>query len=162
MRGLAIVVVVAAGATRAAAQPADSDKLEADRLFADGRALLAAGKPKEACAKFDLSARKDPRAVGTLLNLAQCHEIAGEVSTAYNLYAEARARAKDQDLKEHREAAERKLALLAPRVPHLAITGVPAGAKVIVDRLVLADDQRAGVPADPGPRTITVTAPGKL
>jgi Tfp pilus assembly protein PilF len=123
--GICLVLV----ASVAAANPAvrDDDKLEADRPFAEGRALLDQGKRKEACEKFDLSIRKDPRAVGTMLNLGLCAEEAGQVATAVRYYTEARARARDQDLKEHQAAAENKLALLAPRVPHLAIV-LPASA----------------------------------
>jgi hypothetical protein len=154
-------------ASTAAADPAvrDDDKLEADRLFAEGRALLDQGKRKEACEKFDLSIRKDPRAVGTILNLGLCAEEAGQVATAVRYYSEARARARDQELHEHQVAAENKLALLAPRVPHLAIVlppGAPPDARVIVDQLVLASDQLADVTVDPGERSIVVTAHDKL
>jgi hypothetical protein len=161
--GIALVALVGT----AAADPAvrDDDKLEADKLFQEGRQLLVAGKRAEACAKFDLSIRKDPRAVGTILNLGLCAEEAGQVATAVRYYSEARARAKDQDLKEHQEAAENKLALLAPRVPHLAIqlpAGAPTDTRVIVDSQVLAIDELADVPVDPGDHAITVTARDKL
>lgn len=163
MRGIALVVALAAGPAFAQPAPNPADKAEADRLFEEGRQLLATDRAA-ACAKFDLSLRKDPRAVGTMLNLAQCHEMTGEVATAVRLYEEARDRAHDQDLKEHAEAAERKLALLAPRVPHVRIVLPPnaPGATVILDQLVLGPTQLADVIADPGTRTITVTAPDKL
>ncbi len=160
-------IALLALAGTAAADPAvrDDDKLEADRLFQEGRDLLAAGKRADACAKFDLSIRKDPRAVGTILNLGLCAEEAGQVATAVRYYTEARARAKDQELKDHQDAAESKLALLAPRVPHLAIqlpAGAPADTRVIVDSLVLESDQLADVPLDPGEHAIVVTAHDKL
>jgi tetratricopeptide (TPR) repeat protein len=161
--GIALLALVGT----AAADPTvrDDDKLEADRLFQEGRDLLTAGKRAEACAKFDLSIRKDPRAVGTILNLGLCAEEAGQVATAVRYYTEARARAKDQELVEHQQAAESKLALLAPRVPHLAIqlpAGAPLDTRVIVDSQVLAQDQLTDVPVDPGDHTITVTARDKL
>jgi len=160
-------IALLALAGTAAAEPAvrDDDRLEADKLFQEGRQLIEAGKRAEGCAKFDLSIRKDPRAVGTILNLGLCAEEAGQVATAVRYYTEARARAKDQELKEHQEAAEGKLALLAPRVPHLAIQlapGAPADTRVIVDQLVLASDQLADVPVDPGDHALVVTAPNKL
>lgn len=160
-----IVLLALAGTAAAGPAVRDDDKLEADKLFQEGRDLLTAGKRAEACAKFDLSIRKDPRAVGTILNLGLCAEEAGQVATAVRYYTEARARAKDQELTEHQQAAENKLALLAPRVPHLAIalpTGAPADTRVIVDAQVLAADQLADVPVDPGDHSITVTARDKL
>ncbi|HEY5923953.1 MAG TPA: tetratricopeptide repeat protein [Kofleriaceae bacterium] len=160
------VIPLVALASVAYAQPAPrvEDKAEADRLFEEGRVLIEQGKRAEACAKFTLSIKKDPRAVGTMLNLGLCHEEIGHVATAIRYYAEARDRAHDQKLEEHKEAAERKIALLSPRVPHLAVK-LPANAnaaRVLVDDIVLAMDQLAAVPVDPGQHTLVVTAPGKL
>jgi len=149
----------------ASADVREDDKLEADKLFQEGRRLLEDGKRTEACAKFDLSFRRDPRAVGTILNLGLCAEEAGQVATAVRYYGEARARAHDQSLTEHEAAADGKLALLAPRVPHLEIVlppGAPQDTRVIVDQLVLAPDQLANLPVDPGERTIEVSAHDRL
>jgi tetratricopeptide (TPR) repeat protein len=161
--GICLVLAVRIAAADSTVR--DDDKLKADRLFAEGRALLDQGKRQQACEKFDLSIRKDPRAVGTILNLGLCAEEAGQIATAVRYYTEARARAKNQDLHEHQQAAEAKLALLAPRVPHLAIAlppGAPADTRVIVDQLVLAPDQLTDVAPDPGERSIVVTARDKL
>ena len=160
----AIPLVALASVAYAQPAPRVEDKAEADRLFEEGRKLLEQGKRAEACAKFDLSIRKDPRAVGTMLNLGLCHEETGQVATAIRYYGEARDRAHDQKLAEHKAAAERKIALLSPRVPHLAIK-LPANAaagRVLVDDIVIAGDQLADVSVDPGPHTLVVTAPGKL
>jgi hypothetical protein len=149
----------------AGAQPRPDDKAEADRLFEEGRELISKGQRDAACQKFDLSIRKDPRAVGTMLNLGLCREDAGRVATAMALYAEARDRAHDQGLHEHQEAAERKLALLSPRVPHVKIAlaaGTPPAVRVLVDELVLAPDQLDDVKIDPGHHALIVTAPGRL
>jgi len=161
---LGICVIIACAST-AAAGPRNEDKAEADRLFDQARDLMAKGDRVEACKLFDLSLRKDPRAVGTMLNVGLCNEEGGAIATAMRFYAEARDRAADQGLAEHREAAERKLALLAPRVPHLAIelpADAPATTRVLVDDLVLARNQLADLTVDPGSRTIVVTAPDKL
>lgn len=157
-----IPLVALASIAHAQPQPRAEDKAEADRLFEEGRLLLEKGQRAEACAKFDLSIRKDPRAVGTMLNLGLCHEETGHVATAIRYYSEARDRAHDQKLKEHQEAAERKIALLTPRVPRLAIKGAPTNARVLVDDIVLAADQLGDVPVDPGTHTVVVTAPTKL
>jgi hypothetical protein len=161
---LGICVVIACAST-AAAGPKNEDKAEADRLFDQARDLMTKGDRVEACKLFDLSLRKDPRAVGTMLNVGLCNEEGGSIATAMRFYAEARDRAGDQGLTEHREAAERKLALLAPRVPHLEIVlppGAPATTRVLVDDLVLARNQLADLTVDPGTRSIVVAAPDKL
>jgi hypothetical protein len=151
-----------------AAQPAGpnpTDKAEADRLFEQARDLMTKGDRVEACKLFDLSLRKDPRAVGTMLNVALCREEGGAIATATRIYSEARDRARDQKLAEHADAAERKLALLAPRVPHLKITlpaNAPVTTRVIVDDLVLSLDQLGDLTVDPGTRAIVVAAPDKL
>jgi hypothetical protein len=178
VRGISIVAVLLAVLSTARAQPAPpvpkaptqalpraEDKAEADRLFEEGRTLLADGKRAEACERFDLSIRKDPRAVGTMLNLGLCREEVGQIATAVRYYSEARDRAHDQNLAEHEEAAKRKIALLSPRVPRLVIT-LPADlrgdVRVLVDEIVIARDALGSVEVDPGPHTIVVTAPGKL
>lgn len=157
-----MLVLGLCGVASAQPLPRTADKAEADRLFEEGRALLVAGNRAEACKKFDLSIRKDPRAVGTMLNLALCREETGQVASALHLYAEARDRARDQNLMEHKEAAERKIAMLSPRVPHLTISGAPANARVLVDDVVIDHEGLLDVTVDPGTHTIVVTAPGKL
>jgi hypothetical protein len=149
----------------AQAQPRAADKAEADRLFEHGRALLAEGKREEACAAFDESFRKDPRAVGTMLNLGLCREEAGKIASAVRLYAEARDRAHDQGLSEHEQAASRKIALLSPRVPRVAVKlppGLGASARVLVDDIVFGRDEIDLITLDPGSHALVVTAPNKL
>ncbi len=87
MRCWLVAAIVTAFSASAFAQ----EPTEADRLFQEGRDLLAAGKPDEACAKFELSIKKDPRAVGTLLNLALCNERLGKLATIVSP-AESKAR----------------------------------------------------------------------
>lgn len=163
MRGLVFFGVLLATAA-AVAQPKDEDKAEADRLFEEARALLAANKREEACAKFELSFRKDPRAVGTMLNLGLCGEMSGQVATAVRYYEEARDRGRDQELPEYVAAAERKIALLGPRVPRITIELAERlpGTRVLVDTTVLDPAQLRALAVDPGKRTIVVTAPDRL
>lgn len=164
MRVICIVALLF-GVAGAQPLPRAEDKAEADRLFEEGRALLDQGDRAKACEKFDLSFRKDPRAVGTMLNLGLCREEVGQVASAVRYYQEARDRAHDQNLPEHQQAAERKIALLSPRVPHLTISlaaGTPPAVRVLVDDTVIAPDQLIDVTVDPGDHTFTVTAPGKL
>jgi hypothetical protein len=163
--GICATFALAQAALASPAGPAATDKAEADRLFDQGRELLASGDRVQACKLFELSLRKDPRAVGTMLNLGLCREEGGAIASATRYYAEARDRAHDQKLAEHQAAAERKLAMLAPRVPHLKIVlppNAPPTTRVIVDDLVLALDQLDDVPVDPGARSIVIAAPERL
>jgi len=160
-----LAVLLGVRITSAQPLPRAEDKAEADRLFEEGRALLQRGDRAEACKRFDLSIRKDPRAVGTMLNIGLCREEVGQIATALRFYQEARDRAHDQSLHEHQEAAERKLAILAPRVPHLSIElpeNLPPRTRILIDDLVIAVDSAGDVTVDPGSHAIVVTAPGKL
>lgn len=154
--------MVALAARVAAAEP--EDKPEARRLFDEGRALLADGHADEACAKFEASLAKDPRAVGTLLNLGLCNERAGKVATALRLFQEAYDRANEANMDEHRDAARDHVAQLRAEVPLLAIklaAPEPPDTKLLVDNSVVAITTTE-LPLDPGPHEITVTAPGRL
>jgi hypothetical protein len=143
---------------------ADVDKPGAAKLFEEGRAELAAGHPDAACKKFEQSLRMDPRAVGTLLNLALCNERQGKVASALALFIEAYDRANEADAVEQRKAAEEHIATLRPQVPMLVLSRAadpPQGAKLVIDDRVIALDERE-VPIDPGTHDVTYTAPGRL
>ena len=158
MKSLLLVCVLGG---LASAQPATS---EADRLFDEGRALLEAGKNAEACAKFEQSIAKDPRAVGALMNLGLCNERSGKIATALKLFQEAFDRAVEANLAHTKEQAQDEITKLAPKVPHVALTrdGVPlAGEKLVVDDIVVPPD-RTDLPLDPGHHVFVLTAPGRL
>lgn len=158
---LAIAVTIASGVARA-----DDDPSEAQRLFDDGRALLEAGHVDAACAKFEQSIAKDPRAVGTLLNLGLCNERRGKPATALALFREAYDRAREANLPSHRDAAQQHLALLQPQIPVLAlhVAAAIADERVFVDdkRVTLGPDGGAELQLDPGPHQVVASAPGRL
>jgi hypothetical protein len=159
-RALAIVVGLTASAI---AQPGDA-KSDADRLFEEGRKLLADGKADAACEKFQQSIAKDPRAVGTLLNLALCNEQRGKIATALGLYREALERATEASLPKQQKAAQEKVLALSPRVPVLVITYAAepvAGTTLVIDDGVVPLTIRE-LPLDPGAHAVVLTAPGRL
>src|SRR4051812_13667011 len=66
----------------AIARPARADIKDAEELFRQGKAEMAKGSYERACPMFAESYKQDP-AMGTLLNLALCHEAIGRIATAW-------------------------------------------------------------------------------
>src|SRR5687767_5825288 len=65
----------------------------AESLFNEGKKLSTQGKWQEACLKFEESQRVDP-GIGTLFQLANCHEKVGRTATAWAEFREVAASAK--------------------------------------------------------------------
>src|SRR5829696_5855787 len=106
---LAVVVVFAHPAVALAQTAADEPTAEA--LFTEGRRLLAERRYAEACAKLAESQRLDP-AIGTLLNLADCHEKNGQTASAWARFREAAEAARRAgDATREKVAARRASAL---------------------------------------------------
>jgi hypothetical protein len=103
------------------AKPGESETALAERLFEEGRVLKDQGKLADACARFDLALGHNRNAVGTILNVALCDEQAGKIASAWKLFTEARARAEEQGLEEHRKAAADHIQKLKDRVPRLTL-----------------------------------------
>ena len=154
------VAIALAIATRVAS----ADGSDAERLYNEGRALIDAGKPVEACAKFEQSLAKDPRQVGVLMNLGLCNERIGKIATALALYREAFDRATEANLAGVRAKASAEIARLTPDVPVVTIKHAIAslaGEKLVVDDKVIPNDTQ-DLPLDPGRHAVVVTAPGHL
>jgi hypothetical protein len=133
----------------------------AEALFQQGRSLLAEGKTAEACGRFAQSQKLEPK-LGTLLNLATCHEQMGLHATAWAEFTSAATLARREGqveretfAREHVAALEAKMSTLLvrppPETPGLAVTldGQPFTA---LD---------APLPIDPGDHVLEVTAPGR-
>ena len=67
------------------AQPGGS---EAEALYDKGRKLMAVHRTAEACAAFEQSQKVEP-AVATLIALATCREMLGQLATAWKLVVAA-------------------------------------------------------------------------
>lgn len=137
--------------------PAAADD-QSDRLFAEGRALVSQSKPDEACAKFQQAYAIDRHGIGILLNIGLCNERQGKVATAVKHYREVVDHAEEQNNLDAKQAAVERLAVLAPIVPRVTITGV-----VIEGETIVVDDQAVPpgeVELDPGDHRIVASAPG--
>lgn len=122
-------------------------------------------KIAEACAKFAESYHLD-RALGTLLNLAVCHEKEGKTATAWSEFSDAAAEATTE--KDERLAfAQKRAAALAPELPRAQLAIAPAASSLAsldiqVDKAHLGRGAwSSAIPLDPGEHEITAAADGK-
>ena len=138
---------------------AQSAAATAEQLFRDANALLAKGQTHDACTKFAESQKLDPQ-LGTLLNLATCHEKEGKAATAWSEFSELVDQAgRQQDKK---RLTYGKVAELDSQLPHLQLR-VPAGtAELRLDGVVLGEGAWSSLlPVDPGDHELAYSAPGK-
>jgi len=134
----------------------------ADALFAEGTALLKAGKLDEACAKLAESQSVEP-AIGTLGLLAYCHEQSGKLATAMREYGEVAELAHLANQADREKVARERVAALAPRVTRLAVAlSEPADElEVYLDtRRLGASELGTSSPVDPGSFELRVTGKG--
>lgn len=124
----------------APAATATENAAAAEALFVQAKELTAAGNFAAACPKFQASYKLD-RTLGTLLNLADCHENLGKVASAWAEWGEAVEMAKKMGDDRTAFAAERRDAL-TPRLPKLTLT-IPTSVPAL-------DVYRDGVRIDPG------------
>jgi hypothetical protein len=160
--GALVVLVMAMGPAHA--QPA----AQAERLFREGKELMAAGKIAEACDAFDASQRLDPTAQ-TLLNQANCRQQNRQLATAWALFLDAarqtRAATDRASTQMHATASDRATKL-EPRLSTLRIdiaaAAEVAGLEVLRDGKVLDPATwNRSLPIDGGNYRISARAPGK-
>jgi hypothetical protein len=156
-----MVIGLMAAASARAQTPSSSDKALAEALFQDGRALLASGKVPEACAKFAESEQIEPK-LGTLLNLATCHERQGKTASAWAEFTQAVARAqhlhqseREALAREHARDLEKRLSML-----DIGLDDAAPGESVKVDGRVLGPGAiGTPFPVDPGEHLVEAFAP---
>ena len=142
---------------------APADKATAEALFADGRKLMAAGNYAAACPKLAASQRLDP-GVGTILNLADCHEKSGLTATAWAEFHEAVSAARAAGSKDREQLARDRANALEPKLSRLSITIASQSGTVQVTRDGQPVDAAAigsALPIDPGKHVIEATSAGK-
>jgi hypothetical protein len=144
----------------ATAQPEDR-RAAAQALFEQGKALVEAGKFKDACPKLADSQRLDP-GIGTSLWLADCLQNNGQTASAWAQFKEAAAAAamqKDPREKLARQRAqdlEKKLARLT-----LTIATTTKGIQVKRDGIDVGPSELGNaLPVDPGSHEVVASAPG--
>ena len=86
------------------ARAATDASVEAERLFEEGRRLLEARQPAQACVVL-LRSQSLERAVGTLLNIGLCHKLSNRFASAWLAYGEAEKLARSQGDAERAELA---------------------------------------------------------
>lgn len=150
-----------------AAAQTKSNSAAAQALFEQARALMAQGRPAEACPKLEESQRLDPGS-GTSLNLARCYEQAGRLASAWNQYLEAAASARAVGNADREAEARRRADAIRPRLPSLLIA-LSEEARAIAGLEVRRDGELVGgpqlgvaLPTDAGEHTLEAKAPGRV
>lgn len=164
-RTLTLLAALAACAWSAPAR-AQSNAALAESLFREGKRLSGERKFAEACPKFAESYKLDP-GLGTLLNLAICHESEGRPATAWAEFSEASSRAKREGDADRAQLADEHVRALEPKLARVSISLAPGAA---VPGLVVKFDARElasaalGLPiaVDPGKHVVEASAPGKV
>ena len=149
------------------ASSARADKItDAEDLFRRGKALMAHNKHEEACPLLGESYRLDPT-LGTLLNLALCHEHIGKTASAWGEFRSVEQQAhaatppnesRARFAREHADKLEKRLSRVKITVPTEARA---AGLVIKVDGEPKGEPLWAGVPVDPGTRVVEATATNK-
>lgn len=137
----------------------------ADALFKEAKNLATAGNYSQACPKFEASQKKSP-AAGTLVNLADCYEHEGKITSAWVTYKEAARAAALRKKPEWETLSKSRIAALEPKVPKLTVGPTSMADRpdmqITRDGETLARGEWAvAIPVDPGPHLIVATAPGR-
>jgi hypothetical protein len=151
----ASLLLAAVFVTAAASSARADDAADADALFGQAKALLEAGKATEACPKLEASYELDAR-LGTLVNLADCHERASQPARAFVRWREAsRWPARDD---ERVALATSRMAELEPRIGRvmLEVTAGSEALAIALDDVPLTPATYAESIVAPGPHAITV------
>src|SRR5262245_17139830 len=156
-------LAIAAMALVSTTARAQDDKAASVLAYDEAERLMGEGKLADACLKYAESQRLDAQ-LGTLLHLADCLEKNGQTASAWASFREAAELAEKRN-DPRQAAADERIASLLPRLSKLQIE-VAAGTdtsslQIKRDNVVVGSALwGAPVPTDPGPHTITASAPG--
>lgn len=159
----AVLVAAATFAPLRAQAEGQSNEMRAENLFRSGEKKFDAGQHALACQDFEASLKLAPK-LGTLLNVALCHETVGKVASAWREFHHAAAWAAQNGQKDRHEFAVQHVMALETKLPRVSL-------QLPVDRAIASlevdgeplPEQRWNLPLylDPGEHAIAVSAPGK-
>lgn len=163
---LALLLASSTTSLAGAAEPTRgmlSHEAQADQLFHSGQKKFDGGDYAGACHDLSESLKLGPK-LGTLLNLALCHETTGKLVTAWSEFTYAAAWAAQNNQRDRLEFATQHVRSLEGRLPRIVLQ-LPASRAV--ESIDLdgepVPEQRWYLPLylDPGEHHIAVSAPGK-
>ncbi len=160
---IAVPAVLAALVPAPARAQANENTTIAESLFRDAQTRLAAGDVATACDLFARSQRVEG-ALGTLLNLAACHEREGKTASAWTEFQDAISwavrigdHAREQYARAHATSLEKGLHRVV-----IEVTEPASGMQVRLDAAPLPREALGtAIPLDPGEHSIEVAASGK-
>lgn len=139
----------------------DENVAAAEALFTAGRQLVEQGKVAEGCQKFNASYKLAP-ALGTLLNLADCYEKAGQYASAWARFTEAISLSQRANRPDREKTARDRATKLEPKLTRMTIVAKEDNVEIRRDGTLL-DSGALGtaVPVDPGKHVVEARAKGK-
>ncbi|HSO34463.1 MAG TPA: hypothetical protein VLT33_18140 [Labilithrix sp.] len=159
---LALCVGLLSAAEAHAQSPEASTAAAAERLFDEGRALMADGKYEAACPRLAESQRLYP-GTGTLLNLAECYERTGRDASAWAIYRQAEAAARRQGHRPRTAHAMEGVERTSKKLAYLTIDadgGAPGRVVTHDGKIVGVGSLGVAIPVDAGVHEISATAEG--
>lgn len=162
---VATTLFLLAGVGSAAAQEGVGASATAESLFREAKDLMSQGNYAEACDKLEASYAIE-ETLGTLLNLANCHELEGRTATAWAEFLRAAGVARSAGQAERERIARERAEQLEPKLMRLQVE-VPPEVRVeglVVERDGVPIEEAAwgsAIPVDPGQHVVTARAPGK-
>jgi len=132
-----------------------------EAVFAEANGLLEAGNFEAALPVFERAQKLDP-GIGTMFNIALCHQKLGRLAVAYRMYEEVFRLAQVGGKKARQDAATQKLAELKPQLAYFVIDSKEPGEIVVrVDGESVNKASWKFVPVDPGVHHVEATASTK-
>jgi hypothetical protein len=159
----ALAALLLLASQTAHAEVSAADRAMAETLFRDAKELMNGANVTQACAKFAESHRLDPK-LGTLLNLAVCHDKEGKTASAWAEYMDVANQAgrtgqreREQYAQKAAKDAEKRLSRIA-----LAVKAASSGLQIKLDGRPLSEAAwSTPLPVDPGEHVVDATAIGR-